>query len=178
MWPGKGRALGKVGATANLDSSCARRALQYCGSGRRNGIPDRTKKPTKKARKRDRRSESALHNKEPIQGTSGATARPKVPMRRRGTDCLVVVTKRGNAHGAKGAGHRRLRLSQLATGRAPYFNGRRQPSIGGTSRISREAYVRICERLGVQFPGPTRQEQGPEMALAEDDDMVEALSSD
>ena len=80
--------------------------------------------------------------------------------------------------GAKGAGHRRLRLSQLATGRAPYFNGRRQPSIGGTSRISREAYVRICERLGVQFPGPTRQEQGPEMALAEDDDMVEALSSD
>jgi hypothetical protein len=111
-------------------------------------------------------------------GTSGATARPKVPMRRRGTDCLVVVTNRGNARGAKGAGHRRLRLSQLATGRAPYFNGRRQPSIGGTSRISREAYVRICERLGVQFPGPTRQEQGPEMALAEDDDMVEALSSD
>ena len=50
--------------------------------------------------------------------------------------------------------------------------------MGGTSRISREAYVRICERLGVQFPGPTRQEQGPEMALAEDDDMVEALSSD
>ena len=35
------------------------------------------------------------------------TARPKVPMRRRGADCLVVVTKRGNARGAKGAGHRR-----------------------------------------------------------------------
>src|SRR6516165_4678464 len=28
--------------------------------------------------------------------------------------------------------------------------------MGGTSRISREAYVRICERLGVQVPGPTR----------------------
>ena len=32
-------------------------------------------------------------------------------------------------------------------------DGRRQPSIGGTSRISREAYVRICERLGVKLPG-------------------------
>src|SRR6266404_9389191 len=58
VWPGKGRGRGKVGATANLDSSCARRLLQYCGSGRRNGIPDRTKKPIKKARKRDRRSET------------------------------------------------------------------------------------------------------------------------
>ena len=35
------------------------------------------------------------------------TARLKVPMRRRGADCLVVVMKRGNARGAKGAGHRR-----------------------------------------------------------------------
>src|SRR5215471_3759727 len=40
-------------------------------------------------------------------GTSGENARPKVPMRRRGADCLVVVPKRGNACGAKGAGHRR-----------------------------------------------------------------------
>ena len=37
------------------------------------------------------------------------------------------------------------------------LNGRRQPSCGGTSRISREAYVRFCEGLGVKFPGPTRQ---------------------
>jgi hypothetical protein len=35
-------------------------------------------------------------------------------------------------------------------------NGRRQPSRGGTSRMTRECQVRICERLGVQFPGPTR----------------------
>jgi hypothetical protein len=40
------------------------------------------------------------------------------------------------------------------------FGGRRQPSMGGTSRISREAYVRFCERLGVKFPGPTRLESG------------------
>src|ERR1700720_3338231 len=35
------------------------------------------------------------------------TARPKVLMRRRGADCPVVVLKRSNARGAKGAGHRR-----------------------------------------------------------------------
>ena len=34
-------------------------------------------------------------------------------------------------------------------------DGRRQPSGGGTSRVSREAQARICERLGVQLPGPT-----------------------
>src|SRR5436853_5539194 len=38
-------------------------------------------------------------------GTSGRTARPKVPMGHPGADCSVVVMKRGNARGAKGAGH-------------------------------------------------------------------------
>jgi hypothetical protein len=42
-------------------------------------------------------------------------------------------------------------------GRNPIFNGRRQPSCGGTSRMTRECQVRICEGLGVKFPGPTRQ---------------------
>jgi hypothetical protein len=32
------------------------------------------------------------------------------------------------------------------------FNGRRQPSCDGTSRMTRECQVRICERLGVKFP--------------------------
>ena len=41
-------------------------------------------------------------------GTSGETVRPKVPMRRPGADCFVVVMKRGNARGAKGAGHPRV----------------------------------------------------------------------
>src|SRR5476649_2796788 len=36
-------------------------------------------------------------------------------------------------------------------------DGRQQPSMGGTSRMSREAQVRICERLGVKFPGPTHR---------------------
>jgi hypothetical protein len=37
--------------------------------------------------------------------------------------------------------------------------------MGGTSRISREAYVRFCERLGVKFPGllatPWREGSNP-----------------
>src|ERR1700758_792174 len=61
------------------------------------------------------------------------TARPKVPMRRRGADCLVVALKRGNARGAKGAGHRHW-LGSTGNGRNPMFHGRRQPSGGGTSR--------------------------------------------
>jgi hypothetical protein len=40
-------------------------------------------------------------------GTSGETARPKVPMHWRGADCFAVAMKRGNGRGAKGAGHRR-----------------------------------------------------------------------
>jgi len=83
------------------------------------------------------------------------TARLKVPMRRLGADCSVVVLKRGNACGAKGAGYRHWRGS-TGNGRNPMFNGRRQPSRGGTSRMTREYQVRFCERLGVKFPGPTR----------------------
>ena len=48
-----------------------------------------------------------LDKRSPIQGTSGETARPKVPMHRRGADCFAVAMKRGNGRGAKGAGHRR-----------------------------------------------------------------------
>jgi len=36
-------------------------------------------------------------------------------------------------------------------------DGGQQPSMGGMSRVSREAHARICERLGVRFPGPTRR---------------------
>src|SRR6266436_8013188 len=92
---------------------------------------------------------------------AATTARLKVPMRRLGADCFVVVMKRGNARGAKGAGHRQFGSGQLVLGptdtrRNPMFNGRRQPSCDGTSRMTRECQVRICERLGVKFPGPTR----------------------
>jgi hypothetical protein len=36
------------------------------------------------------------------------------------------------------------------------FGRRRQLSLGDTSRMNREVHVRICERLGVKFPGATR----------------------
>ena len=39
--------------------------------------------------------------------TSGDPTRPKVPMRRSGSDHPILVMKWGNAHGAKGAGHSR-----------------------------------------------------------------------
>ena len=50
-------------------------------------------------------------------------------------------------------------IGSTGNGRNPIFNGRRQPSCGGTSRMTRECQVRICERLGVKFPGPTRPER-------------------
>jgi hypothetical protein len=40
-------------------------------------------------------------------GTSGGPARLNVLMRRPGSDCSIVVTKRSNVRGAKGAGHPR-----------------------------------------------------------------------
>jgi hypothetical protein len=52
--------------------------------------------------------------------------RPNVPMRSPGADCSVVAEKRGNARGAKGAGHRRLGLIG-------------QPATGGTGRSWRKA---------------------------------------
>jgi hypothetical protein len=35
-------------------------------------------------------------------------------------------------------------------------DGRQQPSLGGTSRVTGDSQARFCERLGVKFPGPTR----------------------
>ena len=49
-----------------------------------------------------------------------------------------------NARGAKGVGHRRW-AGSTGNGRSPTINGRRQPSCGGTSRISREPYDWFCE---------------------------------
>ena len=32
--------------------------------------------------------------------------------------------------------------------------------MNGTSRVTGDSQARICERLGVKFPGPTRQRRG------------------
>ena len=45
---------------------------------------------------------------------------------------------------------------QLVTGGTRGFDGGRQLFTDGTSRMNREVQVRICEGLGVEFPGPTR----------------------
>jgi hypothetical protein len=50
-------------------------------------------------------------------------------------------------------------LGSTGNGKNPMVNGRRQPSCGGTSRMTRECQVRFCEGLGVKFPGPTRQKR-------------------
>jgi len=71
-------------------------------------------------------------------GTSGDPTR--VPMRQPGSDCPIVVMKPGNAGGAKGAGHSRRDRKVNGQPEEPSgLGGRRQPSGGGTSRISREA---------------------------------------
>ena len=46
---------------------------------------------------------------------------------------------------------------QRETGGARGFDGRRQPSVGGTSRMTGDCHVRFCEKLGVKFPGLTRR---------------------
>src|ERR1700674_1024096 len=60
---------------------------------------------------------------------------------------------------SEGGGSSPLIWANWFAGRSPSFGGRRQPSRDGTSRMMREDQVRICERLGVKFPGPTRQQR-------------------
>jgi hypothetical protein len=50
--------------------------------------------------------------------------------------------------------------------------------MGGTSRISREAYVRICERLGVKLPGATRRSAGDRRPYAECAEHVRQLEGE
>ena len=51
---------------------------------------------------------NSLTRKAPYKAQAAQNARPKVLMHRLGADCFVVALKRGNARGAKGAGHRHL----------------------------------------------------------------------
>ena len=82
--------------------------------------------------------------------TSGENHEARVPMRSTGADCSVLATKRGNARRAKGAGHsRRDRWVNRKLEEPAGFDGRRQPLLSGTSRMTRECHVRLCvqERL-------------------------------
>jgi hypothetical protein len=67
-------------------------------------------------------------------GTSGSPVRPKVPRQRTGADCLVVVKKWGNAHGAKGTTQAGRSLGQ--------------PAMGGTEAINRRIAAASLRRAG------------------------------
>ena len=49
--------------------------------------------------------------------------------------------------------------NRVKLGGAQNVSGRRQPWCDDTSRMNREVHVRICEGLGVKFPGPTRHQR-------------------
>jgi hypothetical protein len=102
-------------------------------------------------------------------GASGSPARPKVPMRRPGADCSVVAVKRVNSRGAKGAGHPRRGQSESTGNRKNSLASAEGGSLRWVARavISREAYVRFCERPGVQLPGPTRPRVGDHSPYAD-----------
>ena len=93
-------------------------------------------------------------------GASGRPTRPKVRMHRSGAHCLVRAMKRGNARGAKGAV---IHVKMESTGNRKNSSLGGSPAglpWGGTSWMRREFHVRICEGLGVKFPGPTRLVSG------------------
>ncbi|HET6179932.1 MAG TPA: hypothetical protein VFE61_23625, partial [Candidatus Sulfotelmatobacter sp.] len=56
---------------------------------------------------------------------------------------------------------------QRVTGGTHCLAARRQPFRGGTSRMNREIHVRLCERLGAKFPGPTRRSAGDRRPYAD-----------
>jgi hypothetical protein len=84
----------------------------------------------------------------------------KVAMLTSGMDCSVVALKRGNARGARGAGRPLYDPFNVAnrTREEPWgYRGRRQPSVGGTSRMTGDRLVRICESSRVKFLRSTRR---------------------
>jgi hypothetical protein len=84
----------------------------------------------------------------------------KVAMLTSGMDCSVVALKRGNARGARGAGCPLYDSFSVANRRRdePWsYRGRRRPSLGGTSRMTGDRLVRICEGLKVKFLHSTRR---------------------
>jgi hypothetical protein len=84
----------------------------------------------------------------------------KVAMLTSGMDCSVVALKRGNARGARGAGHPLdgpLTAANRTRDEPWSHRGRRQPSLGGTSRMTGDRLVRICEGSQVKFLRSTRR---------------------
>src|SRR5260370_17898332 len=81
------------------------------------------------------------------------TARPKVPMRRGGADCFVVAMKRGNARGAKEAGHRRW-IGSTDVGQ-PTAGGARYTTEGGSLRaVTRAGGIERFKSGSLRGSGP------------------------
>jgi hypothetical protein len=98
-----------------------------------------------------------LHGDAKGKGTSGADRKAEstdAPVRggllRSSDEASVMLVERREQAIA-------IWIGSTGNGRNPIVNGRRQPSCDGTSRMNREVHVRICERLGVKCPGPTRR---------------------
>src|SRR5215475_12965161 len=98
-----------------------------------------------------------LHGDAKGKGTSGADRKAEstdAPVRggllRSSDEASVMLVERREQAIA-------IWIGSTGNGRNPIVNGRRQPSCDGTSQMNREVHVRICERLGVKCPGPTRQ---------------------
>src|ERR1700730_10407742 len=93
--------------------------------------------------------DSSTKPKQHISGKNGLgrfmVRRTTIRKRMRAKLRPVKQQLRRRMHGAKGAGQPTV---STESGSLP---------AGGTRRISREAYVRIREGLGVNFPGPTRR---------------------
>src|SRR6516225_1417875 len=103
-WQGQSMRLGWCNGQPLTAS--ARDDMGEARVGTKKRLADRTKKLMKDKGAPARRN--SLTSKTPYKAQAAQTARPKVPMRRLGADCSIVVMKRGNARGAKGAGHRHL----------------------------------------------------------------------
>jgi hypothetical protein len=100
-----------------------------------------------------------LHGDAKGKGTSGADRKAEstdAPVRggllRSSDEASVMLVERREQAIA-------IWIGSTGNGRNPIVNGRRQPSCDGTSRMNREVHVRICERLGVKCPGPTRHQR-------------------
>ena len=107
VWPGKGGACGKVGATANLDSSCARRLCNIAGRGEETGFQIEQRNRSRKIA-----ALKPLDKKDPIQGCSLAEARSRamrLGSRTQQEQLLpgTVPAAEGPARGQEGSDRRR-----------------------------------------------------------------------
>ena len=62
-------------------------------------------------------------------------------------------------------------MGQLETGGARRFRWRAAAFRDGTSRVMGDCQARICEGLGVKFPGPTQRLVGRERDSREEDNV-------